>query len=257
MNKNLDKSTVSIIMPTYNSGSYISESINSVIHQTISEWELIIIDDNSTDSTINIIEKFTIIDNRIKLIKLDTNRGAANARNIGIQNAKSRYIAFLDSDDIWHFEKLEKQLAFMEKNDVKISCTNYGKIDNDGIITKRIIKNRGNIDYKALLKNPPGNSSVMYDSLFVGIVQIPNIRKRNDYVMWLQIIKITKSIYTIDEVLMYHRVRKGSLSKNKISLIKYHWYIYRKIENLSVYISLKLIMFWIIKSTLSKLRNIK
>ena len=248
MNESNKNSQVSIIMPAYNCAKYISASIDSVLRQTNPNWELIIVDDYSSDETVEVVEDYSLHESRIFLIKLFENKGAGHARNTGIQHAKSRYIAFLDSDDIWHQDKLQKQLEFMKRNNAKFSCTYYGKIDSNGNIDTRIIKNRKQFDYSVLLKEPPGNSSVIYDSEFVGLVQIPNIRKRNDYVMWLQIIKITLTIHTIDEVLMYHRIRKDSLSKNKVSLIKYHWNIYRSIERLSIIKSVNLIIYWILKT---------
>ncbi|WP_214710808.1 glycosyltransferase family 2 protein [Exiguobacterium sp. s55] len=245
---------VSVIMPTYNSEEFITDSINSVINQTYEKWELIIVDDCSKDKTVEIVEKIISIDSRIKLIRLATNKGAANARNSGIQLAAGEYIAFLDSDDIWMENKLDLQISFMVQNDYIFTCTYYDKIDWNSTSLSNIVKYPKEVTYQQLLYNCPGNSSVMYNANKISEkLYINPIRKRNDYLMWLNLIKKTQTLHCLDKVLMSHRVRNDSLSKNKSSLVKYHWIIYRNIEKLSFIKSVFLVTYWIGKTLLNLL----
>jgi len=244
---------VSIILPAYNSEKYIGRTLDSVIKQTYKKWELIIVDDCSTDSTANIVKEYTRKDPRISYNKLQKNSGAAVARNKAIDKAKGRYLAFLDSDDIWFSGKLEKQINFMRKNKYKFTCTSYTKIDENDIAlgSQRTAKLKR--DYNGVLKNCPGNSTVIYDAFSLGKFKIPDIKKRNDYVMWLQILKKEKYLYGIAEPLGSQRIRPGSISSNKFQLIGYHWKVYRDIEKLSMIKSFYLLSYWIVVSGL-KLR---
>lgn len=217
-------------MPTYNCAEYISESILSVLSQTHQNWELIISDDCSTDVTFEVIKQFS--DRRIKYIRSTKNNGVASARNRALEVATGSWIAFLDSDDLWMPEKLEKQISFMELNNAHFSCTAYSQIDangnslNIGIIPPKII------DYKKCLRlsNPIGNSTVMYNQNILGKFIIPEIKKRNDFALWLQILKKT-DCYGMDEFLsQYRKGRPGSISTNKLKLIRYHWQLYHDIE---------------------------
>lgn len=238
---------VSIIMPAYNCEKYISEAIMSVQQQTYSDWELIIIDDCSIDSTLKIIKNFAVTDNRIKVEKNDKNAGAAISRNNAIKIATGRYVAFLDSDDIWNKNKLKKQIAFMEKNGYLFSCTSYNKIDENSE-DLGITINALTVNYEGLLYRCPGNSTVIYNCEKLGKFFIPSIKKRNDYIMWLKVIKNAGTLYGLDEILSSHRVGIHSISSNKISLIKYHWIVYRDFEKLSVLKTIYLCFFWIIRS---------
>jgi len=251
-NKN-NKPLVSIITPMYNSEHVIAETIESVLEQTYSNWELIIVDDLSTDNSVRVVTKYCATDKRIKLFSLEKNSGAAMARNKGIAEAKGRFIAFLDSDDLWKTIKLEKQIKFMLDNDFAITATDYEQITEDNI-TKRVIKTREKIDYKTALKfNPIGNSTVLYDVEKLGKVEIPNIKRRNDYALWLKILRKEKYVYGINEVLASYRLRKKSISSNKIKVVKYQYHVYRKLEKLSFFKSIYLILFW----TVIKLLRIK
>lgn len=239
-----NKPLVSIITPAYNSEKFIIEAIESVGNQTYQNWELIIVDDCSTDRTTQIVRQYASEDGRIKLHILKNNSGTAVARNHAINMANGKYIAFLDSDDIWHSHKLEKQVSLMENEKCLFTCTNYAKIDEEGKSIGHTIKARSESNYHDILKRCPGNSTVMYNAEEIGKVSIPDIRKRNDYVMWLSVIKKAQILYGIDESLSCHRVREGSLSSSKLSLVKYHWKVYRDIESLSVVESVYLIMYW-------------
>lgn len=236
---------ISIIMPTYNCGKFISETIKSVQEQTHQNWELIIVDDCSTDDTQKILEPISRNDNRIHYHRLSHNSGAAAARTKAMELAIGSYIAFLDSDDIWVPEKLEKQLKFMKKNHYNFTCTSYQKMNESGNLGKKIVHCIPRTDYKRLLLDcPVGNSTVMYNVTNMGKFKVPDIRKRNDIALWLQMLKKERYIYGYPKVMMYYRIRKHSLSKNKLSVVKYHWILYRKIGHLSVYSSVFHIIYY-------------
>lgn len=239
-----DKDLVSIIMPTYNCGKFIERTIDSIIAQTYSNWELIIVDDYSKDNTEQVLKKYKK-DKRINYIKLEKNSGAAVARTESMKRAKGNYMAFLDSDDLWYPQKLEKQLKFMKDNNYNFTCTAYEQIDEADKSLNKIIKTKKKANYnRILLDCPVGNSTVMYNVDALGKFEVPNIRKRNDDALWLQIIKKAKYIYGYDEVLMKYRIRQNSISSNKLSLVKYHWKLYREIEHLSIIRSIFHICYW-------------
>ena len=230
---------VSVIVPAYNCEKFIGETIDSVLAQTYKNWEMIIVDDCSSDHTRDIVLNSAKRDSRIKYYFLQHNLGAAVARNTAMEHAEGEYMAFLDSDDIWVPDKLEKQLSFMKENDVAFSSTSYDLIDEDSKLLGKVRLARPLTNYKRMLySNVLGNSTVMYSVRRLGKFKIPDIRKRNDYVLWLAILKKEKYAVGMPEILMKYRVRRYSLSSNKIGLIKYHWYIYRKIENINFLCSL-------------------
>ncbi|WP_273130279.1 glycosyltransferase family 2 protein [Bacillus weihaiensis] len=244
---------VSVIMPAYNCGEYIGLTLNSVIAQTYQNWEVIVVDDCSTDNTEEIVKSYISRESRIKYFKLEKNSGAAVARNKATDYAKGKYIAFLDSDDIWFPEKLTRQIGFMKQNGYNFTCTSYTKIDEKGNYLDRTIKAHSKRNYDGVLKTCPGNSTVIYNAESLGKFKIPNIKKRNDYVMWLQVIKREEYLYGIEEPLGSHRIRSGAISSEKSSLVRYHWKVYREIERLSIVKSSYLILYWII-ATVFKLR---
>ena len=226
---------VSIITPVYNSEAYLSDCINSVLNQNYPDWEHILVDDCSTDGSSRIIEKYASQDSRIIYYKLRTNSGPGIARNKAIEMAKGRYIAFLDCDDIWFPQKLEKQVDFMQKNDYRFTFTSYVHMDESGRYRDKTIIAPKEVSYKrALFKNPIGCLTAMYDSEFYGKQYMPEIRKRQDYALWLKLLKRSKA-YGIQECLAAYRLQKKSVSSNKFSLIKYEWFIYRKEEKLSFF----------------------
>lgn len=244
-------------MPAYNCEKFIRVSINSIINQSYKNWEVIIIDDCSTDKTADIIMNYTNKDKRIKFLRLNVNSGAAIARNRGINIAKGEFIAFLDSDDYWKKEKLYKQINFMKKNQFNFTCTDYAKINESGEFLNKVIKSREQSNYEQLLKTCPGNSTVVYNANILGKYNIPDIKKRNDYLMWLQVIKKAGILYGYQEILSTHRIRAGSISKGKFDLIKYHWKIYREFEELTYSKSIYLIFYWGLKTIFSKVSNLK
>ena len=241
----MKENLVSVIMPTYNCGKFIEETIKSVANQTYKNWELIIVDDCSKDNTEDIINRYAESDNRIKYHKLETNQGAAVARTKAMKMARGSYMAFLDSDDLWKNDKLEKQINFMEKNSYSFTCTAYEQIDENNNLLNKIIRPKIKADYnRILLDCPVGNSTVMYNVDKLGKFEVPNIRKRNDDALWLQILKKEKYIYGLNEILMQYRIRQNSISSNKLDLIKYHWQLYRQIEHLSIFRSVFHICWW-------------
>lgn len=226
---------VSVIMPSYNTAEYIAESIQSVLNQTYTNWELIIVDDCSTDNTDETVEPY-LSDSRIFYLKNDKNSGAAVSRNRALREAKGKWIAFLDSDDLWLPEKLEKQIAFMENNGYHFSCTSYIEIDeeskpNGKCVTgpKRITKH-GMYNYCWL-----GCLTVMYDAEYVGLIQIADIKKNNDYAMWLKVCK-KADCYLLNQVLgKYRRGRAGSVSNHSIkTMIKWHYKLFREAEGQNI-----------------------
>ena len=241
----MENALVSIITPTYNCGAYIAETIDSVIAQTYTNWEMVIVDDCSTDETAEIVRHDTENAKRVKYHKVPENSGAAVARTTAMRLAQGNYMAFLDSDDLWMPDKLEKQLDFMRKNGHAFSCTSYCQIDKGGNSLNRVVYAKKRVDYNRLLLDcPVGNSTVMYDVERMGKFEVPNIRKRNDDALWLRMLKAEKYIWGMSDVLMKYRVRPNSISINKFSLIKYHWYLYREIEHLNVSRSVFHVIFW-------------
>ena len=236
---------VSIITPTYNCAKFIARTLDSVQAQTYQNWEMIIVDDRSQDNTKEIVEEYSKNDARIQYHLLDENSGAAVARTTAMKLAKGAYMAFLDSDDIWLPEKLEKQIAWMEENEYAFSCTAYEQIDEDDVLLGKKIKTIKKTSYNRLLLDcPVGNSTVMYNVEKMGKFEVPNIRKRNDDALWLQMLKKEKYIWGMPDVLMHYRIRKNSLSNKKLQLIKYHWYLYRKIEHLNIFRSAFHVCYW-------------
>ena len=258
-------SLVSIIMPSYNTAPYIAESIRSVMAQTYTDWELIIVDDASTDSTDEVValchprdlcchpREGGDLSSRIHYLKNDRNRGAAYSRNRALREAKGKWIAFLDSDDVWAPDKLEKQIAFMEKNGYAFSYTRYGEMDENGNPTGTVVSGPKRITKTGMYNYCwPGCLTVMYDREVVGDIQIAEIQKNNDYAMWLKICR-KADCYLLDENLARYRKRDGSIThachperseaKSKdlsrhLSLIKWHYKLYREAEGMNPVISL-------------------
>jgi glycosyltransferase involved in cell wall biosynthesis len=225
---------VSIVMPLFNSSGFVSRAIDSVFAQTYQGWELIIIDDCSNDGSYEIADKYAKKDKRVKLIRLAENKGSAVTRNFGIENAKGRFIAFLDSDDMWVPQKLEKQIKFMNNKGAVLSYTAYQKIDEQGN-PGGVVHVPLRVSYTDTLKsNRIGCSTAIYDAEKLGKLYMPDIRRRQDQGLWLKILKKGYAAYGIDEPLTFYRVRQDSISGNKIKTLKDQWRIYREIEQLSL-----------------------
>lgn len=231
------KELVSIIMPSYNTGRFIAESIKSVQGQTYGNWELIIVDDCSIDNTDEIVAEFK--DERIIYLKNEVNLGAAVSRNRALREAKGRWIAFLDSDDLWLPKKLEKQVSFMKENGYAFSYTNYVEINEVSeqtgvkVTGPKHITKRGMYNYCW-----PGCLTVMYDASVVGLIQIEDIKKNNDYAMWLKVCK-KADCYLLDEYLAeYRKGRSGSISTHGYTtLIKWHYKLFKDVEGQNVLLS--------------------
>jgi glycosyltransferase involved in cell wall biosynthesis len=224
------KALVSIITPLYNSEAFVSQTITSVLNQTHPNWELLLIDDCSTDSTIKIANKFISENNTIKLLVNETNQGAAISRNKGILAAKGDYVAFLDADDLWKPEKLEKQLAFMQKENCDVCFSSYEQIDETGKSLNKLVKALPILTYKKYLKsNYIGNLTGMYNVKALGKITSPNLRKRQDWLLWLNAIKTSgKPAKSVQESLAFYRVRDNSMSSNKVELLKHNYWVYKK-----------------------------
>lgn len=226
---------ISVITPAYNAERFIKDTIQSVLDQTYDCWEMIIVDDRSQDQTVELIKEMQDKDDRIKLIVLDENSGSAVARNTAIENAQGRYIAFLDSDDRWMPEKLERQLAFMQEKDIAFSYTAYVRTLEDGTETDYISKTPKQVDWDALMKRCViGCLTVMLDTKKTGEVKMVNIRTRQDYALWLDLTRRGFIAHGLPEVLAKYRVVGNSISNNKWKAAKRNWYVFRNIESQSV-----------------------
>lgn len=225
----MDAPLISIITPVYNSEKFLEAAITSVQNQTYSNWQLILIDDASTDSSEKIAKEFYSGDSRISYEKLPVNRGAAVCRNRAIELAKGEYIAFLDSDDFWAPDKLEIQLSFMQRKDCDVSFSNYLLIDEQGNSLGRRIVAMPVLSYeKQLRNNYIGNLTGMYRSATIGKVFSPPLRKRQDWGLWLEAIKRSgKPAMGIPVDLAFYRKRKDSVSTNKLGLLKYNFLFYK------------------------------
>jgi len=238
---------VSIITPAYNAATYIAETIESVLAQTYTNWEMLIVNDCSKDNTAEIVQSYAVKDKRIKLINLKQNSGAAAARNTAIQNAKGRYIAFLDSDDLWKKEKLQKQIEFMQQKGYAFTFTNYEHFKG----TKENIQNQVQIpkslNYNQALKgNQIGCLTVMLDRK-----QIQNIhftaQRHEDYILWLNILKHGITAYGIQERLALYRTGNSkSISGNKIQSAIWTWKVYRYSQEFPVLKSAYYMCFYVV-----------
>lgn len=222
---------VSIIMPSYNTGNFIMESIKSVLNQSYQNWELIIIDDCSTDETDSIIK--TLTDSRIKYIKNEKNLGAAISRNKALKIATGKWIAFLDSDDLWTSDKLEKQLYFMKKIKCFFSYTCYEEINEKGNSSGKIVSGPKKITkHKMYNYCWPGCLTVMYNVDVIGTIQIKDIKKNNDYALWLKICEKADCYLCPMVLAQYRKGRTGSISTQKYkTLIKWHYKLWRDVES--------------------------
>ncbi len=222
---------ISVITPAYNAENFIHETIESVLKQSYKNWEMIIVDDCSKDRTREIVKKYVEKDSRIKLFQLETNSGSAVARNTAMKNASGKYIAFLDSDDLWYPEKLEKQLQFMQEKNIAFSFTKYIRMEEDGTLRNAISKAPASVGYHDLMKHCViGCLTVMVDREEIGPLEMVNIRTRQDYVYWLTITKMGYRAYGLPEVLAKYRSVDNSISSNKLKAAKRQWYVYRVIE---------------------------
>lgn len=221
---------VSVIMPSYNTGRIICESIDSILSQTHTNLELLISDDHSSDAeTIDILTEYTKKDQRVKVFFLDKNGGAGVARNNSIEHATGRYIAFCDSDDRWLPEKLERQLALMKEKDCCLSFTSFFTCNHDGEISGKVIVPPTLTLSQEKRDNKIGCLTAIYDTTKYGKFYMPTIRKRQDWALFLNILKKCQTAYALQEPLAIYRKVPGSISSNKLNLIKYNAKVYREV----------------------------
>ena len=224
---------VSIVTPTHNAEATLAATLASVQGQSFSQWEHILVDDASQDRTPDLLAAYCARESRARWIRFDQNQGAAAARNAAIDGAQGRYIAFLDSDDLWLPGKLKLQLAFMREKDVAFSFTGYDKIDEDGAFLGQVRVPPRQRYHDLLKNNTIGCLTAMYDTKKLGKVMMPSIRKRQDLGLWLRLLKLTPHAYGMPDILAQYRIRPNSISANKLSAAKYTWRLYREVEQMS------------------------
>lgn len=229
--------TISIITPLYNCSVFLDKTIQSVLAQTFQDWEMIMVDDCSTDNSMAIAQQYAALEKRIKVVKLNENSGAAVARNTAIEISLGRYIAFLDSDDQWLPNKLEVQLQFMQKKDVAFTYAAYEKINAEGE-SVGVVGVPEKVNYNDLLKVCSiGCLTAMYDTKKLGKVYMPLIRKRQDLGLWLRILKKESHAYGVQQVLGRYQLRSDSISANKRSAAQFTWRLYRDVEKLNLVVA--------------------
>ena len=246
----MDKEKVSIIVPMYNAEKFIRKTIESVLSQTYENWEMLIMNDVSTDNSLAVVNEYAKKDDRIMVVNTEKNMGVVKGRNHLIDLANGKYIAFLDADDYWHSQKLEKQIQFMKEKNAGISCTEYTRVKENGEkINEVVIKSE--ISYTDMLKNNYlGCLTVMYDVEKVGKRYFKELEKNEDYVLWLEIVKDVKTIFGLKENLAYYRVLDNSRSSNKVKTAKVRWEIYRKVEKLSLLKSIYYFLHYAVRAVL-------
>ncbi|SBV03281.1 Glycosyltransferase involved in cell wall bisynthesis [Streptomyces sp. Ncost-T6T-1] len=234
---------VSVVMPVYNSVATLGAAVRSVLTQTHGDVELLITDDQSTDGSMDLLREIAAQDERVMPESAPDRGGAGRARNLAIERARGDYVAFLDSDDMWLPEKMEKQLAFAAEGDAPLTFTSYFKMDanydgesTDWVPNGRVIRAREHVDYRAMLRRDYiGALTAMYDRNVLGTRLMPEMRKRQDYALWLSIMRDGADARGLVEPLAVYRAgQAGSLSSNKMSLVKYNWSLYREHEELSI-----------------------
>lgn len=225
-----DAPLVSVIMPSYNSVEYIGAAIQSVQYQTYLNWELLVIDDASNDLTLALIGDFVSLDSRIKLFQNTKNLGTGASRNKGIKAAKGSFIAFLDADDLWIPEKLVVQVNFMLENNLAMSFSSYRLMTETGQLLPQVVESLPELSYKKLLRsNYVGNLTGIYNADKIGKIYSPLLRKRQDWGLWLEVLKKSSRACGIKQPLAYYRLRKNSISNNKTALLKYNFQIYNRV----------------------------
>ncbi len=223
----MENQLVSILIPTFNSEKFLLEAIGSVQNQTYSNWEIILVDDCSTDTTLTLVAELAQKDKRIHFSKLNKNAGTGVARNTALAEAKGEYIAFLDADDLWKPEKLKKQIDFMKGNNLPFTFSFYECIDEEGKSLNKRVEAPIKLSYCQLFFcNYIGNLTGIYDAKFFGKIPISPIRKRQDWMLWLTILKKIKKAHPVPESLAYYRIRNNSISTSKFDLIQYNFAVY-------------------------------
>lgn len=248
---------ISIIIPVYNANKYIEDTVKSVVAQSYEKWELLLVDDGSTDGSRDTIQRLMDEDDtgRIKVVSPSAHGTAAKARNYGLKHANGRYIAFLDADDLWEIDKLSKEIAFMKEKQVGFVFTGYEFANAEGVGSGKIVKVPATLNYKQALKNTTiFTSTVLIDleKIDKELVKMPDI-KSEDTATWYKILKNGHLAYGLNENLVKYRRVGKSLSSNKLEAIRRIWNLYRKSEKLSVIYSAYNFVFWAIRAVLRRI----
>ncbi|EGQ7764853.1 MULTISPECIES: glycosyltransferase family 2 protein [Vibrio] len=243
-----NEDVVSIIMPTYNSEQTVVESIQSVLSQTYKNWELIIVDDRSTDNTWQVIQTYADKYDNIRVYQNKENLGAGASRNFAIKKARGRFIAFLDSDDLWTEDKLAEQIPFMLENNYPLTYTHYSRFTSEEELS--VVTAPEYTTYKKLMySNVIGCLTAVYDTQALGKRYMPLIRKRQDMGLWLDILKDTPKAYCLPKPLAKYRMDSG-MTANKFSVLSYQWKFYRDVVGLSLPRSLFTFSVYAVKGTM-------
>jgi teichuronic acid biosynthesis glycosyltransferase TuaG len=238
---------VSIVTPVYNSESYLKETFESIKKQTYSNWEWLLIDDCSQDNSRDLMKELALRDQRIKTFYLQENAGPAVARNIGISNAQGKYLTFIDSDDLWFEDFIEKSVCTITKTHIPFVFSSYQRKNEDLSISFKDFIVPNQVSYTDILKtNSISCLTAFIDIEVLGKLKMPEVRKRQDMGLWLKYLKKIPFAYGIKEPKAIYRIRENSLSRKKKDLIKHQWYFYRKVENLSFIDSLYYMIHWAI-----------
>ena len=254
----METALVSIITPSFNSEKFIAETIQSVQNQTYQNWEMIIVDDCSLDKTVSIAEEIAVSDSRIKIFKLEKNSGTGIARNAALGKTSGRYIAFLDADDLWKPEKLEKQINFLKNNHLPFTFSFYDCIDEEGKSLKKRVESPRNLSYKQLFFcNYVGNLTGIYEVDYFEKISISSIRKRQDWMHWLTILKKIQSAQPVPESLAYYRIRENSISASKLDLLKHNFAVYRTFHGFNLVLATVCMIGFLFTQLLIKPRYIK
>lgn len=250
------KETVSIVVPVFHAEKYMEETMDCVLAQTYTDWELLLVVDGSTDPTVEVIRKYIEKkqETRIRLFIQEENRGAALARNRGVKEATGRYIAYLDADDLWKPDKLEKEVEFLQKKDAAFVFTGYEFADENGKGTGKVVSVPKKLTYREALKNTTiFTTTVMFDTARVdkALLEMPDM-KSEDTALWWKVLRNGYDAYGLNENLAYYRRPAQSLSSNKLVAIGRIWNLYRRAEKLSVPYSCYNFCFWAVRAVLRR-----
>ena len=249
---------VSIITPTFNAEKFIRATIESVQKQSYQNWEMILVDDASTDQTVTIVKEFAQKDDRIKLTELPKNSGNGFARNVALEKAVGKYIAYLDADDLWLPMKLERQIQFLKANNLPFTFSFYDCIDEEGNDLHKRVEAPLNLTYEQLFFcNYVGNLTAIYDVDFFGKIVIEATQKRQDWRLWLTILKQIEVTKPVPEILAFYRIRKDSISSSKFKLIKHNFGVYRDFHRFNFVFSALLMTRFLFTQLVIKPRYIK
>ena len=246
---------VSIITPTYNSAKYITETIHSVQQQTYQNWEMLIVDDCSTDNTVDLVQQFMEDDHRIHLIRMHKNSGASKARNEAIKLVQGDFMTFLDADDIWFPDFIQNSIQTIKQTGILFVFSSYRRSNEklEFVYSDFIVPQK--VTYTDILKtNSISCLTAFLEVKTLGVKLMPDILKRQDMGLWLKYLKEIPYAYGIQEPQAIYRIRENSLSRNKKALLKYQWQFYREVEHLSVVASAYYMVQWMVRGFL-KYRN--